>query len=78
MCGVDFFLVNSLLSCVSSKPPVPFHYTPKGAMVHDVVEHPNQISHSLSVSGGVAGSLMLGHKSSDYSSLIVCEPIDWF
>lgn len=42
-------------------------------MVNDIVVHPYQISGSLSVSGGVTGSLTLGLKSSDNGSLTVCR-----
>lgn len=71
MCGTDFFLVNSLLSCDGSEPPVPFHYASKATMVHNDVVTPHWASGSMDVSGGIPGRLMLSHKWSDYSSLSV-------
>lgn len=41
MCGADFFMVNSPLSCGSSKASIPFHYIPAASIVHDIAVHPN-------------------------------------
>lgn len=83
ICGVDFFLVNNLLGCVSFKPPLPLHSISRASMVHDVVPRYHSVIGSLvSVSGGVTGSLKLGHKvSNDCGSLLwqfVSELIDRF
>lgn len=76
MCGVDFFLVNSLLSCVSFNPPPPHSLSSHSLNHHGPWCSAPLPDQSFPASGGVTGSLSLSLKSSHYTSLTVCEHVD--